>query len=154
VVEARASVDVWADAALLAVLRGGGYPSGSSAAEKDRLQHRAKGYEWREDHLVRRPMSGEARVIPRPATRGSLVKDVHERAGHLGVKKTLCLLRPHYWWVEMAADVALQPAGSGNPLVAGVCSNLLKLPPQELESRIHVGHGPPVQSGDTLKADP
>jgi hypothetical protein len=106
VVEARALVNVWADATLLAVFRGSGYTPGSSAAEKNRLQHRAKGYEWREDHLVRRLVSGEARVVPRPAARGSLVKDVHERAGHLGVKKTLSLLRPHYWWVEMAADVA------------------------------------------------
>jgi hypothetical protein len=106
VVEARAPVDVWADGALLAVSRGKGYPPGSSAAEKDWLQHRARGYEWREDHLVRRLVSGEARVVPRPAARGSLVKDVHERAGHLGVKKTLSLLRPHYWWVGMAADVA------------------------------------------------
>jgi transposase InsO family protein len=107
VVEARAPVDVWADVALLAVLRGNGYPSGSSAAEKDRLQYRARGYEWRVDHLVRRLVSGDsARVVPRLAARGSLIKDVHERAGHLGVKKTLSLLRPHYWWVGMAADVA------------------------------------------------
>jgi hypothetical protein len=106
VVEARAPVDVWADGALLAVLKGSGYPPGSSAAERDRLQHRARGYKWREDHLVRRLASGEARVVPRPAARGSLVKDVHVKAGHLGVKKTLSLLRPHYWWVGMAADVA------------------------------------------------
>jgi hypothetical protein len=111
VVEARAPVDVWADGALLAVLRGNGYPAGSSASEKDRLQHRARGYEWRGDHLVRRLVSGEARVVPRPAARGSLVKDVHERAGHLGVKKTLSLLRPHYWWVGMAANVARAPKG-------------------------------------------
>jgi hypothetical protein len=49
-VEARAPVDVWVDGALLAVLKGGGYPPGSGAAEKDRLEHRARGYEWREDH--------------------------------------------------------------------------------------------------------
>jgi hypothetical protein len=97
---------LWADGALLAVLRGDGYQPGSSAAEKDRLQHRAKGYEWREDQLVRKLVSGEVRVVPRPIARRSLVKAVHERAGHLGVKKTLSLLRPHYWWVGMAADVA------------------------------------------------
>jgi hypothetical protein len=95
---------VWANGALLAVSRGSGYPPGSSVAEKDRLQHRARGYEWREDHLVRRLMSEEARVVPCPAARGSLVKIVHERV--MGVKKTLSLLRPHYWWVGMAADVA------------------------------------------------
>jgi hypothetical protein len=27
-------------------------------------------------------------MVPRPATRGRLVKDVHERAEHLGVNKT------------------------------------------------------------------
>jgi hypothetical protein len=53
VVEACARMDVWADEGLLAVLRGNGYPPGSGAAEKDRLQHRANngvnGHEWRED---------------------------------------------------------------------------------------------------------
>jgi transposase InsO family protein len=35
-----------------------------------------------------------------------LVRDVHERAGHFGVRKTLSLLKPHYWWVGLATDVA------------------------------------------------
>jgi hypothetical protein len=39
VVEMRAPSDVWADEALLAVLRGSSYTPGSSAAERDWLQH-------------------------------------------------------------------------------------------------------------------
>jgi hypothetical protein len=31
---------------------------------------------------------------------------VHERSGHFGVRKTQSLLRPHYWWVGLSADVA------------------------------------------------
>jgi hypothetical protein len=45
--------------------------------------------------------------------RGPLVQDVHERAGHFGMRKTLSLLRPHYWWVDLAADVARAVKGCG-----------------------------------------
>ncbi|GAQ83296.1 hypothetical protein KFL_001420210 [Klebsormidium nitens] len=98
-------VDVWEDQGLLAVLRGEGLPAGCSPREWDRLHHRARGYEWRQDHLVRRLASGEARVVPRPAVRAQLVRDLHERAGHMGVRKTVSLLRPHYWWVGLSAEV-------------------------------------------------
>ncbi|GAQ92009.1 hypothetical protein KFL_009030040, partial [Klebsormidium nitens] len=105
-VGALAPVDVWADEALLGVLKGDGYPLRCAPRERDRLQHRARGYEWRGDHLVRSLVSGgQVRVVPRPEVRVRLVKDVHERAGHMGARKTLSLLRPHYWWVGLAADV-------------------------------------------------
>jgi hypothetical protein len=90
---------------LLALLRGEGYPPGADRRERDRLQHRARGYEWRGTHLVRQT-GGGVRVVPRVEARNRLIRDVHERAGHIGVKKTHSVLRPHYWWVGLLTDVA------------------------------------------------
>ena len=45
------------------------------------------------------------RVVPQPQEREPLIRDVHERAGHVGIRKTLSLLTPHYWWVGLSADV-------------------------------------------------
>jgi hypothetical protein len=98
VVLAQGAPDVWADAALLALLQGTGYPVGCGRAERDHLQHRARQYRWQGGRLVRLLADGGTRVIPRVAERGPLVRDVHERAGHFGVRKTLSLLRPHYCW--------------------------------------------------------
>jgi hypothetical protein len=98
------SADVWADSALLALLRGEGYPPGADRKERDRLQHRARGYEWRGTHLIRQT-GGGVRVVPRVEARERLIRDVHERAGHVGVKKTHSLLRPHYWWVGLLTSV-------------------------------------------------
>lgn len=98
--------DVLQDTALLALLRGQGYPLGCSRRERDRLQHRARGFEWRGTHLVRRLVNGGVRVVPELAARGLLIQDVHERGGHVGVMKTRSLLAPHYWWLGLSADVA------------------------------------------------
>jgi hypothetical protein len=102
----QGAVDTWEDVALLAVLQGQGYPPGCGRAERDRLQHRARQYLWKEGHLERRLADGSTRVVPRVAERGPLVRDVHERAGHFGMRKTQSLLRPHYWWVRLSADGA------------------------------------------------
>jgi hypothetical protein len=96
-VAADPAQDVWQDSALLALLRGQGYPLGCSRQERDRLQHRARGYEWRATHLVQLLPSGEVRVVPELAVRGPLISDVHERSGHVRVRKTRSLLTPHYW---------------------------------------------------------
>jgi hypothetical protein len=98
--------DVWQDLALLALLRGHGYPLGCSRRERDRLQHRARGFEWRGTHLVRLLASGEVRVVPKLAAGRPLIHDVHERSGHVVVMKTTSLLTPHYWWLGLFADVA------------------------------------------------
>ncbi|GAQ89224.1 hypothetical protein KFL_005000010, partial [Klebsormidium nitens] len=68
--------------------------------------HRARQYRWAGNHLVRRMEGGGERVVPRVGERERLIRDVHERAGHFGVKKTLSLLAPHYWWLGLATDVA------------------------------------------------
>jgi hypothetical protein len=44
-------------------------------------------------------------VVPRVAERGPVIQDVHEKTGHFGVRKTMSLLRPHYWWVGLSNDV-------------------------------------------------
>jgi hypothetical protein len=105
-VEAQGAVDVWEDTALLSVLQGRGYPPSCGRAERDRLQHRARQYVWQGGHLERRLANGSTRVVPQMAERGPLIRDVHQRAGHFGVRKTQSLLRPHYWWVELSSDVA------------------------------------------------
>jgi hypothetical protein len=101
---AAPSADVWADSALNVLLRGEGYPSGADMKERDKLQHWARGYEWRGTHLIRQT-GGAVKVVPRVEARKRLIRDVHERAGHVGVKKTHSLLRPHYSWVELLTDV-------------------------------------------------
>jgi hypothetical protein len=113
-VQTQGAVDVWEDAPLLCLLQGQGYyPPDGARAERDRLQHRARQYSWRDGHLVRCLQDGSTRVVPRVAERGPLVRDVHEQAGHFGVRKTLSLLRPHYWWVGLSADVAGTVKGCG-----------------------------------------
>ncbi|GAQ83945.1 hypothetical protein KFL_001690230, partial [Klebsormidium nitens] len=87
------------------VIAAGRAQAGCSPGERDRVQHRARSFEWRRDHLVHRGANGEVRVVPRPAEREALIRDVHEKCGHFGVKKTGSLLSPHYWWVGLAADV-------------------------------------------------
>jgi hypothetical protein len=103
--------DVWQDSALLLLLRGQRYPLGCSRQERDRLQHRARGYEWRSTHLVRRLANGEVRVVPELAAREPLIQDVHERSGHVGVMKTRSLLTPHYRWLGLSADVVRAVGG-------------------------------------------
>jgi hypothetical protein len=110
-VAAAPAKDVWQDSALLALLWGRGYPLGWSRQERDRLQHRARGYQWRGTHLVRCLASGEVRVVPEMAARVPLIRDVHERSGHVGVMKTRSLLTPHYWWLGLSADVARAVSG-------------------------------------------
>jgi hypothetical protein len=105
-VRVHGAVDVWEDGALMALLQGRGYPLGCGRAERDRLQHRAHQFLWQGGHLMRQLPDGTTRVVPRMAERGPLIRDVHERAGHFGVRKTQSLLRPHYWWVGLSADVA------------------------------------------------
>jgi hypothetical protein len=62
---------------------------------------------------VRRLASGEVRVVPELAAREPLIRDIHERSGHVGVMKTRSLLTPHYWWLGLSADVARAVGGCG-----------------------------------------
>jgi hypothetical protein len=45
--------------------------------------------------------NGEDKVVPAPAQRPNLVKEVHDFTGHWGEKRTVHLLKKIYWWAGM-----------------------------------------------------
>jgi hypothetical protein len=44
---------------------------------------------------------GEDKVVPAPAQRPNLVKEVHDLMGHWGKKRTVHLLKKTYRWAGM-----------------------------------------------------
>ena len=112
-----ASRDIWHDQETLHYLREGSYSPGLSAPEKDRVQHRSKGYYFLNELLRKRVSpagqgvsSGLDKVVPPPEQRANLVKAIHVDVGHYGVSKTYSLLSPTYFWVNMFADVRAEVA--------------------------------------------
>jgi len=49
---------------------------------------------------------GTDREVPPIQDRLTLIKVAHEHNGHFGVRRTVSLLRPHYYWVGMWVDVS------------------------------------------------
>lgn len=102
----QADRDAWADDALIAYLRSGQVPTGTSEVEERRVQRRARRYRWQADQLLIMSLDGKARVVPRPTDRGEIVRKMHEQSGHWGVRRTCALILHSYWWRGVKEDVA------------------------------------------------
>jgi hypothetical protein len=102
------SRDIWLDLGTLWYLRDKTFEEGASAQERDRVQHRAKGYYFMNKLLRKRtsPLTGKIdNVVPPPRECTNLICAIHIEAGHFGVHKTHSLLEPTYFWSEMFAQV-------------------------------------------------
>jgi hypothetical protein len=107
------SRDIWHDQETLHFLKEGTYSPGLSASEKDRVQHRAKGYYFLNELLWKKSSSVQGvlnKVVPRPDLRVNLIRAIHVEVGHYGVKKTYSLLEPTFFWVGMFAQVGKKVA--------------------------------------------
>jgi hypothetical protein len=102
------SRDIWLDLGTLQYLRDKTFEEGASAQERDRVQHRAKGYYFTNNLLRKRtsPHAGRIhKVVPPPKERVNLIRAIHIEVGHFGVHKTHSLLEPTYFWSGMFAQV-------------------------------------------------
>jgi hypothetical protein len=102
------SRDILLDSRTLRYLRGKSFEEGASAQERDRVQHRAKGYYFMNKLLRKRtrPSTGKIdKVVPPPRERTNLIRAIHIEAAHFGVHKTHFLLEPTYFWSGMFAQV-------------------------------------------------
>jgi hypothetical protein len=105
--------DVWCDPALLTFVQKGVVTDGMSTAQLYRLQQRARMYQCRVfDHddgqtcVIYRVMSdGTTRVVPPPDLRVGIIKQMHEKCGHFGEKRTVHLVLSHYWWYGLYTEV-------------------------------------------------
>jgi len=97
------SMDIWADTAVLQLLRQGVYPADVTAAERRRMQKRARHYTCtggssveEEEVLptvVQRIMPDRStQLVPKPEERRRLVAETHQRCGHFGIRRTHFLL--------------------------------------------------------------
>jgi hypothetical protein len=100
--------DIWLDPETLWYFRDKTFKEGASAQERDRVQHRAKGYYFMNKLLRKRtsPLTGKNdKVVPPPQERTNLICTIHIEVGHFGVHKTHSLLEPTYFWSGMFAQV-------------------------------------------------
>jgi hypothetical protein len=82
---------IWLDLGTLRYLRDKTFEEGASAQERDRVQHRAKGYYFMNKLLRKRtsPLTGKIdKVVPPPQERTNLIRAIHIEVGHFGVHKT------------------------------------------------------------------
>jgi hypothetical protein len=82
------SRDTWLDPGTLQYLRDKTFEERASAQERDRVQHRAKGYYFM-NNLLRKRTSPHAKIIdkvvPPPKERVNLIRAIHIEVGHFGV---------------------------------------------------------------------
>jgi hypothetical protein len=98
---ARALTDIWKDEHSFRFLRGNGLNPAWPEKEQERVRQRCRSYRCSDGVLVRTITEGEDKVVPAPAQRPNLVKEVHDFTGHLGEKRTVHLLKKTYWWAGM-----------------------------------------------------
>jgi hypothetical protein len=109
------SRDIWLDLGTLQYLRDKTFEEGASAQERDRVQHRAKGYYFMNNLLRKRtsPHAGRIdKVVPPPKERVSLIRAIYIEVGHFGVHKTHSLLEPTYFWSGIFAQVCKEVSSS------------------------------------------
>jgi hypothetical protein len=64
--------------------------------EQERVRRRCRSYRFADGVLIRTMTDGEDKVVPAPAQRPNLVKEVHDFTGHWGEKRTVHLLKKTY----------------------------------------------------------
>jgi hypothetical protein len=98
---ARALTDIWEDEHSLRFLRGDGLDPAWPEKEQERVPRRCRAYRFADGVLIRTMTDGQDKVVPAPAQRPNLVKEVHNFTGHLGEKRTVHLLKKTHWWAGM-----------------------------------------------------
>jgi hypothetical protein len=98
---ARALTDIWEDKNSLRFLRGDGLDPAWPEKEQERVRRRCRAYRFADGVMIRTMTDGEDKVVPAPAQRSNLVKEVHDFTGHWGKKRTVHLLKKTYWWAGM-----------------------------------------------------
>jgi hypothetical protein len=98
--------DIWHDKPAMYMLQHGTMPEGVTAAERSRISKRLAYYKWANDKLTRIMPNGAVKQVPHPDERWRLVKQLHERCGHFGARRTAALVLNSYWWHGLQADVA------------------------------------------------
>jgi hypothetical protein len=68
-----ASRDVWQDEATLVYLRTSSHALGLTAAARDRVQHRAKHYHFKNNLLRKRMPAGVDKIVPEPHLRANMI---------------------------------------------------------------------------------
>lgn len=101
-----ASTDIWHDKSTLHMLQHGTLPEGTTAAERSRINKRLAYYKWADNKLYRCMPDGAVKQVPAPEDRLQLVKQMHERCGHFGARRTAALVLNSHWWHGLQADVA------------------------------------------------
>ena len=98
-------LDVHDDTQVLQFLATKQLPAGLDARGNWRIQKRARHFQLNGTELIRVMADGTRLIVPPPNQRVQLIKQMHEQAGHFGVKRTKNLLQSSYWWVGMERDV-------------------------------------------------
>jgi hypothetical protein len=100
------SRDIWEDPTALQWLQQQKWPPGVTRAEQNRVRHRARLYSWQQDRLLRRLPDGSSKLVPPPQDRCSVVQQIHQQAGHYGVRRTANLVAASHWWRTLYSDAA------------------------------------------------
>ena len=99
------AADIWSDQPVLQLLKDSSQPAGQLGKVDKRIRRRASAYYFSGDKLIRRFPDNTTRVVPAPADRAGIIRDLHQRMGHYGIRRTAALLRTQYWWHGFWADV-------------------------------------------------
>ena len=72
-----------------------------------RVRKRAANYTYRDGSLWRTATARlPERIVPPPAERAAIARDMHRNFGHQGRAKVLSMLSSRFWWKGMSTDVA------------------------------------------------
>ena len=101
-----ATVDITQDEPVIRFLSAGEFPETATHAERNRIRRRARLYEVINGTLHKKfGPAAESKPIPPVDRRLAIVREYHDRLGHLGQKKTIDLVSHHYWWRGLGRDV-------------------------------------------------
>jgi hypothetical protein len=100
------TLDIWLDLPTLSYIQSGEFPGDIPTPTRRRVLRRARNYRWQDNTLSRLLPAGALRVVPPPDARPALIRQIHERCGHFGERRTVHLLLLTYWWQGLGTDVA------------------------------------------------
>jgi hypothetical protein len=106
----------------LAYLRTGSHASEQTAPAKDRIQHRAKHYDFENDLLRKRMLAGIDKIVPEgsPHSWADLIRATTLDTGHYEIKKTYSLLEPVYVWAGMQVRFEVRACAACDRVKANV----------------------------------
>ena len=107
------TTDIHRDARCLHYLRHANLSEAVTPRELRRVQRRAQAYRLQGETLYRVMQDGAIKRCPAPGERPGLITAAHAN-GHLGVRRTMALLRLGYWWYNMAEEVQKHVANCGH----------------------------------------